>query len=164
MYSVLMEARYKDYARTHPGFYNICIHKGLSTAAPLTDAAGTPIDASSVPLGLPDDIPKAAKDWPQLNFLIYHSCIKSGFWMGSTKGQKLANGQPVPPGAYDDLLSGNLLEGVPNIHWTTQFLQTSSPYQNVYAELGTTFASCVVTFPSIAAHLLGQMMKYFGED
>src|SRR5207237_5047988 len=72
--------------------------------------------------------------------------------------------QPVPPGAYDDLLSGNLLNGVPNIHWTTQFLQTSSPFQNVYAEIGTTFASCVVTFPSIAAHLLGQMLKYFGED
>jgi predicted TIM-barrel fold metal-dependent hydrolase len=163
MYAVLTEARYRDYARMHPGFYNICIHKGLSTGAALTDAAGVPLNQSSVPLGLPDDIPNAARDWPQLNFLIYHSCIKSGFWMGSTKGTT-SGGQPTPPGAYDDLLSGNLLNGVPNIHWTTQFLQTSAPYRNVFAELGTTFASCIITFPSIAAHLLGQMLKYFGED
>jgi uncharacterized protein len=163
MYAVLTEARYREYARTHPGFYNICIHKGLSTGSALTDAAGTPIGSSSVPLGLPDDIPKAARDWPQLNFLIYHSCIKSGFWMGSTKGTT-SGGQPTPPGAYDDLLAGNLLNGVPNIHWTTQFLQTSAPFRNVFAELGTTFASCIVTFPSLAAHLLGQMLKYFGED
>ena len=158
MYAVLMEPQYRQYARTHPGFYNICIHKGLSTAASLTDT-------SSVPLGLPDDIPKAARDWPDLNFLIYHSCIKSGFWMGSTAG--ITTGTPpqqVPPGAWEDLLSGNLLNGVPNIHWTTQFLQTSAPYRNVFAEIGTTFASCVVTFPTLAQHLLGQMLKYFGED
>ena len=165
MYAVLMENRYDEYLRTHPGFHNICIHKGLSTGANLTDAAGVPIDQSSVPLGLPDDIPKAARDWPKLNFLIYHSCIKSGFWMGSTAGMVTGNPpHPTPPGAYDDLLSGNLLNGVPNIHWTTQFLQTSAPYRNVFAELGTTFASCIVNFPSLAAHLLGQMLKYFGED
>src|SRR5438445_2618063 len=71
---------------------------------------------------------------------------------------------PLPPGAYDNLKSGILRQGVPNIHWTTQFLQTSAPFRNVYAELGTTFASCVITFPSVCAHLLGQALKYFGED
>jgi hypothetical protein len=34
----------------------------------------------------------------------------------------------------------------------------------VYAEIGTTFASCVVTFPSVCAHMLGQLMKYMGPE
>jgi len=164
MFAVILEDRYKEYARTHPGFYNICIHKGLSTGAPDSDPpGGTTIDKSTVPLGFPDDIPNAARMYPKLNFLIYHSCIKSGFWMGSPPPAP-AGQPPLPPGAYDNLKSGLLLNGVPNIHWSTQFLQTSAPFRNVYAELGTTFASCVITFPSICAHLLGQALKYFGED
>ena len=35
---------------------------------------------------------------------------------------------------------------------------------NCYAEIGTTWASSVVTFPTIAAHILGQLMKFMGED
>ncbi len=164
MFAVILEDRYKEYARTHPGFYNICIHKGLSTGALDSDPpGGTTIDKSTVPLGFPDDIPNAARMYPKLNFLIYHSCIKSGFWMGSPPPAP-AGQPPLPPGAYDNLKSGLLLNGVPNIHWSTQFLQTSAPFRNVYAELGTTFASCVITFPSVCAHLLGQALKYFGED
>ena len=34
----------------------------------------------------------------------------------------------------------------------------------MYAELGTTFASCVVTFPTVCAHLMGQLLKFMGED
>src|SRR5438105_7296221 len=156
MFRVILDSRYKQYARTHPGFYNICIHKGLSTTTYLDNP-------EIVSLGLPDDIPNAARMYPDLNCLIYHSCIKSGSWMG-TPPPPLPGKPNYPPGAYDDLKSGNLLGGVPNIHWTTQFLQTSAPYRNVYAELGTTFASCVITFPSVCAHLLGQALKYFGED
>ena len=37
-------------------------------------------------------------------------------------------------------------------------------FPNVYAKLGTTFASSVITFPTVCAHLLGQFLKYFGED
>jgi hypothetical protein len=36
--------------------------------------------------------------------------------------------------------------------------------KNCYAEIGTTWASSVVTFPTIAAHILGQLLKYVGED
>ena len=35
---------------------------------------------------------------------------------------------------------------------------------NCYAEIGTTWASSVVTFPTIAAHILGQLLKFMGED
>ena len=84
-----------------------------------------------------------------LNFIIYHSCIRPGFWMLN---------------ALNDVDSGRLREGVPDILWTTQFAVDSAPYQNVYAELGTIFASCVITFPKVCAHILGQLMKFMGED
>src|SRR5262249_21231661 len=50
------------------------------------------------------------------------------------------------------------------IQWTTQFAVDCAPFQNVYAELGTTFASCVITFPTACAHILGQLLKFMGED
>jgi hypothetical protein len=147
MYSVITAPEYRSYLKTHPGFYNICIHKGLSTTAP--------DDPSSEPLGYPSDIPQAAADWPMLNFLIYHSCIRPGFWVRDAlldvrSGRTLPGGDGGPP--------------VPDILWTTRFLVTSAPYRNVYAELGTTFASAVITFPTVCAHILGQGLRFFGED
>jgi len=150
-YQVITDPRYSAYARAHPGFYNLCIHKGLSTDAP--------DDPSSAPLGYPSDIPNAARDWPQLNFLIYHSCIRPGFWVlnalldvrsGRTLGPGLEGWDGGPP--------------VPDILWTTRFFITSRPYRNVFSELGTTFASSVITFPTVCAHILGQGLRFFGED
>jgi predicted TIM-barrel fold metal-dependent hydrolase len=138
MYDLIVRNGDGDMLRSKPGFLNICIHKGLSTDAP---------DDPS--LGFPVDIPRAARDWPMLNFIIYHSCIRPGFWMLD---------------AMNDVRSGRLRQGVPDILWTTQFAVDAAPYPNVYAELGTTFASCVVTFPTVCAHILGQLMKFFGED
>src|SRR5258705_3769917 len=60
MYEVITAPEYRDLARKNPGFYNICIHKGLSTNAAVTADA-------SIPLGRPADIPIAARDWPMLN-------------------------------------------------------------------------------------------------
>jgi predicted TIM-barrel fold metal-dependent hydrolase len=151
MYEVIIDPRYADYAKTHPGFYNLCIHKGLSTTA--AD------DPSSEPLGYPTDIPPAARDWPQLNFLIYHSCIRPGFWVFNAL-KDVRSGRTLGPG----------LEGwdggpvVPDILWTTRFLISSRPYRNVFSELGTTFASSVITFPTVCAHILGQGLRFFGED
>jgi hypothetical protein len=47
----------------------------------------------------------AAAKWPQLNFLIYHSCIRPGFWVRN---------------ALLDVQSGNTRMGVPDILWTTR--------------------------------------------
>jgi len=128
----------KKYRTSRPGFGTICVHKGLSTGAP-----------PDPKLGHPSDLPKAATDWPNLNFLIYHSCFRPAF------------------GAFPalaDLKAGNMLNGVPNVLWTSEFAQLTAPHKNVYGEIGTTFASTVITFPSITAHILGQMMKYKGAD
>ena len=53
---------------------------------------------------------------------------------------------------------------MPDIKDTTEFAQLVAPYPNVYAELGTIFASSVVTFPTVCAHLMGILFKYLGAD
>jgi predicted TIM-barrel fold metal-dependent hydrolase len=136
MYALIV--RNGDMLKSKPGFFNICIHKGLSTDAPDDPA-----------LGFPVDIPQAARDWPMLNFIIYHSCIRPGFWMLE---------------AMNDVTAGRLRQGVPDILWTTQFAIDCAQLPNVYAELGTIFASCVITFPTVCAHILGQLLKFMGED
>jgi hypothetical protein len=94
-------------------------------------------------------------DFPMLNFLIYHSCIRPGFWVRN---------------ALLDVQSGRTRLGgdggpaVPDILWTTRFFVSSAPFKNVYSELGTTFASSVITFPTVCAHILGQGLRFFGED
>jgi predicted TIM-barrel fold metal-dependent hydrolase len=160
--------------RDHPGFFNICIHKGLS--ANMTQPGGV----NNVPeFGNPDDLVKAATDWKHLNFIIYHSCIRPSFWVLQSL-QDIENRQPgaMPPTTLRDS-DGHV---VPNIRWSTQFAQIaggryvagaeptsnspSSPRRlpNIYAELGTTMASMIVTFPTVWAHLIGQLLYYMGDD
>jgi predicted TIM-barrel fold metal-dependent hydrolase len=136
MYEVIV--RNNDMLRTHPGFFNICIHKGFQPNLP-DDPKG----------GNPTDVPQAAKDWPELNFIIYHSCMRPMFFMFD---------------ALEEVKSGKLLNGVPDISFTSRFVQLAAPYRNAYAEVGTTFASTVITFPTVWAHVIGQMLKFLGED
>jgi predicted TIM-barrel fold metal-dependent hydrolase len=137
--------------RQYPGFRTLCVHKGLSTNA-----------GREPELGHPMDIPKAATDYPDFNFVIYHACIRPGFWvlnaLTDIRSGRLRNG----PGEFD--VGVGLPGGVPDILWSTEFAYISQPFRNVYAEIGTTFASCVITFPTVCAHLFGQWMKIMGED
>jgi predicted TIM-barrel fold metal-dependent hydrolase len=128
----------KDQLKLHPGFRNICVHKGLAPGPPAIPERG-----------FPTDMPKAAQDWPELNFITYHSCIQPAFW----NYQALA-----------ELQSGQTREGVPDISWTTMYAQLVSDLDNCYAEIGTTFASSVITFPTVWAHIIGQLLRYLGED
>jgi predicted TIM-barrel fold metal-dependent hydrolase len=163
----------KHQLKRHPGFFNICIHKGLS--ANQTQPGG----ANNLPqFGNPDDLVKAASDWPQFNFIIYHSCIRPSFWvLQSLQDIENQAGAMAPTTLRDR--DGHR---VPNIRWSTQFAQIaagkyvagaeptslspSSPrrLRNIYAELGTTMASMIVTFPTVWAHLIGQLLYYMGED
>ncbi len=120
-----------------PGFHNICVHKGLAPGPP------------DPQIGHPGDLPKAARDWPRLNFISYHSCIQPSFFFGDT---------------LDDIKSGKMREGVPDIAWTTEYAQLVQNLPNCYAEIGTTWASSIVTFPTVAAHIMGQLLKFMGED
>src|SRR5947209_7547539 len=164
-------ARNKHQLKKHPGFFNICIHKGLSANA--TQPGG----ANNLPnFGNPDDIVKVATDWPQFNWIMYHSCIRPSFWVL----QALMDIENLPGAMPPTLLTDSHGHSVPNIRWSTQFAQiaggryvagaeptSTSPSSfhrlpNVYAELGTTMASMIVTFPTVWAHLIGQLLHYMG--
>ncbi len=133
----------KQELKKHPGFWNICVHKGLAPGPPDIPERGNPTD-----------IPKAATDWPQLNFIIYHSCIRNGFFdLDALETIRGSESGVVP-----------LVDGLPDISWTSEFARLSAPFPNVYAELGTTFAGSVVTFPTVWAHIIGQLLKYLGPD
>jgi uncharacterized protein len=134
----LINKLYPKMKAQKPGFNNICVHKGLTAAEPVRPE-----------IGHPADLPKAAKDWPNLNFITYHACIQPAFFMYD---------------ALQDVKAGKLREGVPDIKWTTEYALLVRPYKNTYAELGTTWASSIVTFPTVAAHLMGQLMKFMGPD
>ena len=136
--------RNRGQLKDRPGFFNVCIHKGLTTL-------GDPSDpASDLPsMGNPDDIPKAARDWPEFNFIIYHAA-----WAPLFYGQQ----------SLRAVRAGRLLNGVPDIQWVTRMAQGCAHLPNVYAELGTTFAATVTSFPTVCAHILGQFLKYFGSE
>jgi predicted TIM-barrel fold metal-dependent hydrolase len=166
-------AKNREQLKKHPGFFNICIHKGLSPAPDFNVATN-----NTPEFGNPDDLVKAATDWPQFNWIIYHSCIRPSFFVLQSL-QDIENlAGAMPPTTLTDS-DGRTF---PNIRWTTQFAQicggkyvagaepsSTSPestfrLDNVYAELGTTMASMIVTFPTVWAHLIGQLLYYMGED
>ncbi len=132
----LIQSLYEKNKASKPGQNNICVHKGL-------------IDSKErrPEIGHPADLPKAARDWPKLNFITYHACIQPAFFLGDSLAE---------------VRGGKLREGVPDISWTTEYAVLCRDLPNTYAEIGTTWASAIVTFPTVAAHLMGQLLKFFG--
>ncbi len=116
------------------GVKNICTHKGL------------PIPGRGKDFFRPDDMIKAAKDWPDINWIIFHSGMKHMMTQ-------------LPPGE-----SGIDADG--NIPWTTEFCQQirESGVKNIYLELGAVFGHSVVTHPDVCGHLLGQVIGAVGAD
>jgi uncharacterized protein len=171
MYQII--ANNKHLLKTHPGFFNMCIHKGLSPSPDFTVATN-----NTPQFGNPDDMVKVASDWPQFNWIIYHSGIRPAFWVL----QSLQDIENLTGAMQPTTLTDSDGHTVPNIRWSTQLAQiaagkyvagaeptSTSPSStrrlpNVYAELGTTMASMIVTFPTVWAHLIGQLLYYMGED
>ncbi len=108
----------------------ICVHKGLPLG-PVPD------------YNHPRDLVKAAKDFPDLDFLVYHSGLRGV----ASVDQVFTKTGEIP--------------------WTTEFcrMKEKEPgINNIYMELGSTFAQLVTTYPLICAHLLGQTTRAFGVD
>jgi predicted TIM-barrel fold metal-dependent hydrolase len=116
------------------GIKTICVHKGL--ALPTWDA-----EHSS-----PRDVPKAAMDFPDLNFLIYHSAFKS-----------VADAQEAVESSFKKTY-------MPWVSDLCEARKKNPRMTNVYMELGTTFGMLVITQPSLCAYLLGMMIDAFGAD
>lgn len=92
------------------------------------------------------DIGKAAKDWPQLNFIIYHGCLQAF--------------QELP----DRVLAE--FEKTGEIKWASDLAGIPAQYgvTSVYAERGTSFASSCTANPRFASALLGIWIKGLGVD
>jgi predicted TIM-barrel fold metal-dependent hydrolase len=118
----------------------ICIHKGL-----------LPLDYEQSWKGVwqyatVDDLPKAAKDWPGINFIMYHGALR--------------------PFLEDPATELAEFEKTGFIRWSTDLARMPAKYgiKNVYAELGTTFATCAVANPRFAGALVGQFVNEMGAD
>jgi len=98
-----------------------------------------------------DDVGKAAKDWPQLDFFIYHG------------GYRYAGGPPLQ-GASD--VGAAQFEKTGRIDWVSDLVEVPQKYgvTNVYADVGATFANCCISYPRLAAALIGMLVKGLGSD
>jgi len=119
------------------GIKNICIHKGLLPKDYEQSWPGVWQHATV------DDVHKAAKDWPQLNFIIYHGALR--------------------PFLEDPAYELGLFEQTGEIRWVTD-LAKMNDVKNVYGELGTTFATCAVANPRFAAAVVGSLVNGLGAD
>ena len=122
------------------GITNVAVHKGLLPLDFMQSRADTWQYAT------PWDVGKVAQDWPQLNFIIYHSACQPFLEL------------PDP--------QLELFEQTGEIRWATDLAKIPEEFgvSNVYAELGTVFANCCVTHPRLAAGLVGTLIKGMGAD
>ena len=113
----------------------VCAHKGLSGV---------------VDTGSPRDFGPAAKLFPDINFVAYHSGFEPG------------DGQPE-----HDVREGPYTEATADVgvnRLVNSILEHGVvPGSNIYAELGTTWY-CLIKRPLEAAHVLGKLINACGPD
>jgi uncharacterized protein len=121
------------------GVKNLCIHKGL------------PLGFFNEKACMPLDVEKAAKDWPDLNFIIYHSGYRGLGAIARGTGEKVEDKKTDDP---------------QQIFWISDLLRAikRSNLKNVYFELGSTFNMTSAANPIVCQHMLGQMMQVAGAD
>ena len=112
----------------------ICTHKGISS-----------IVGSTPELADPSDIGAAAARNPDVSFVVYHSGYEPG--AGGVGAYEEASEFPVGVDRLIRTMQDNAVE----------------PNTNVYAELGGTWWF-LMRDPTAAAHVLGKLLKYVGED
>jgi uncharacterized protein len=133
---------YKGYEKfLKAGLVNVCVHKGLFP--PSVEKQFPHLLAYSNV----EDVGQAAKDWPQLNFIIYHA------------GYRFAGGGRVEEAWAQ-------FEQTGRIEWVTDLAEIPSKHgvSNVYADLGQIFAQTTVADPRVCAALLGQLVRGLGVD
>ena len=122
------------------GINTICIHKGLLPRDYEESWPGVWQHATV------DDVLKAATDWPDMNFVIYHGALRIFL---EDPSHDLAK--------FDE---------TGRIDWTTDLANLVQEHglRNVYGELGTTFATSAVANPRFAAAIVGTMLNGMGSD
>jgi uncharacterized protein len=107
------------------GIKRVCLHKGLPLG-PVSD------------YNHPRDVIKAARDFPDIDFVLYHAGLLT-----------------VPRAQSAD------------VPWTSEFCRMKKKevgLKNIYMELGSTFGQLATTNPTACAHLMGQIVGAFGAD
>jgi len=124
-----------------PGLKNVCVHKGLF---PPSVEAQFPHLVGYCHVG---DVGKAAKDWPDLNFVIYHSAYR---WAGG--------GRPADGAAQ--------WERTGRVEWVSDLADIPAQYgvKNVYGDLGQIFAWTAAAEPRMCAYIMGSLIKGLGAD
>ncbi|HLJ09822.1 MAG TPA: amidohydrolase family protein [Planctomycetaceae bacterium] len=122
------------------GVKNLCVHKGLPLGA-FNEKACTPLD-----------LEKAAKDWPELNFIVYHSGFRGFGWIAQGTGERVADPKKNDP------------QEIPWISDILRILKRNPQIKNIYFELGSTFAMTSSAAPDMCLHMLGQMIQTAGAD
>jgi hypothetical protein len=139
----LVYSAYEKFVKS--GIRNVAVHKGLYPPGMESEVPNLKQYAKV------DDVGKAAKDWPQLNFFIYHA------------GYRYAGGPPLE-GASD--VGAAQFEKTGRLDWVSDLVEVPQKYgvTNVYADVGATFASCCIAYPRLAAGMMGMLVKGLGAD
>jgi predicted TIM-barrel fold metal-dependent hydrolase len=135
--------RLVKWSKDKPSLKNVCIHKGLFPPS-VEQQFPHLLGYCNV-----NDVGKAAKDWPQLNFVIYHSAYR---WVAGPGG--------TAQNAWDQA------QRTGRVDWVTDLAEIPAQYgvTNVYADLGQIFAHSNMAEPRVAAFMLGAMIKGMGAD
>ena len=122
------------------GIPTVCIHKGL-----------LPADYEKSWPGVWQyntvwDVGQAAKDWPQINFVIYHAALRAFL--------------EKPEAALAEFQQTGRMK------WATDLAEIPAKYgvSNVYGEVGTAFANSAVADPRFAAAFVGTLVRGLGAD
>ena len=130
---------YKGYEKmAAAGRKIVCVHKGLFS---------TEVEAQFphlAPFADVRDVGQAAKDWPDLTFVIYHSAYRLG-----DPAKALAQ-----------------FEQTGRLDWVSDLAEIPEKYgvNNVYADLGQVFAQTMVAEPRVCAALMGILIRGLGAD
>jgi predicted TIM-barrel fold metal-dependent hydrolase len=122
------------------GIKNLCVHKGL------------PLGFFNEKACQPLDLEKAAKDWPDLNFIVYHSGYRGMGPLGGGTGEKVVDPKTDDP------------QEIPWISDIIRILKKNPQIKNIYFELGSTFQQTSARDPIQCLHMLGQMIQVAGAD
>jgi len=117
------------------GIRNVCLHKGL------------PLVGGVEEYFHPRDLERAARDFPDLNFIVYHSAFHS-----------LQRWTNIPPERF---------HASTRVDWVSdlcEIRQRNPQLTNLYVELGATFGQMVITSPMLCGHVLGMLVQSFGAD
>jgi predicted TIM-barrel fold metal-dependent hydrolase len=107
----------------------VCAHKGFGAGSRWAS---------------PEDVPRAARLFPDVKFIVYHSGFER---VGPPEGPYTRASAHV---GVNRLIAAMKRAGI-------------GPNENVYAELGSTWWT-IMRDPVQAAHVLGKLLRYVGED